>query len=184
MLVVAEPEQLPVPQARTGDPAAWDALFQRYQLPLYAYVFELVRDEQASLDIVQETFINAVRHIGSLRADGKFGSWLFGIAHQKCIQRWRKQGREAAALEELAAVPGEFRDDPAELLIREEQEAAFMKLLSRLPAAQRSVLVLHFVEDFPLEEIARITGTVLGTVKSRLHYAKQALKKLIDEGEE
>jgi len=47
--------------------------------------------------------------------------------------------------------------------------------------AQRSVLVLHFVEDFPLEEIARITGTVLGTVKSRLHYAKQALRKLFEE---
>ena len=158
MLVVAEPEQLPVPQARAGEPAAWDTLFRRYQLPLYVYVFELVRDEQASLDIVQETFINAARHIGSLREDGKFGSWLFGIAHQKCIQRWRKQGREAAALEELAAAPGEFEDDPAELLIREEQEAAFMKLLSRLPVAQRSVLVLHFVEDFPLEEIAADHG--------------------------
>ena len=56
-----------------------------------------------------------------------------------------------------------------------------MKLLGRLPIAQRSALLLHFVEDFPLEEIARITGTVLGTVKSRLHYAKQALKKLIEE---
>jgi RNA polymerase sigma-70 factor (ECF subfamily) len=181
MLVVAETEQLPVSQARSGEPTAWDTLFRRYQLPLYVYVFELVRDEQASLDIVQETFINAVRHIGSLRDDGKFGSWLFGITHQKCIQRWRKQGREAAALDELAAAPGEFKDDPAELLIREEQEAAFMKLLSRLPVAQRSVLVLHFVEDFPLEEIARIMGTVLGTVKSRLHYAKQALKKLLEE---
>ena len=184
MVVVAEPEQLPVPQARTGNPAAWDALFRRYQLPLYVYVFELVRDEQASLDIVQETFINAARHIGSLRDNGKFGSWLFGIAYQKCIQRWRKQGREAAALEELAAAPGESGDDPAELLIREEQEAAFMKLLSRLPVAQRSVLVLHFVEDFPLEEIASITDAALGTVKSRLHYAKQALRKLIEEEEQ
>jgi RNA polymerase sigma-70 factor (ECF subfamily) len=180
MLVVAEIEQLPVTEARSGEPTAWDTLFRRYQLPLYVYVFELVCDEQAGLDIVQETFINAVRHIGSLRDDAKFGSWLFGIAHQKCIQRWRKQGREAAALEELAAAPGEFKDDPAELLIREEQEATFMKLLSRLPVAQRSVLVLHFVEDFPLEEIARITGTVLGTVKSRLYYAKQALRKLME----
>ena len=94
MLVVAEREHLPVPQARAGEPAAWNTLFQRYQLPLYVYVFELVHDEQTCLDIVQETFINAARHIGSLRDDGKFGSWLFGIAHQKCIQRWRKQSRE------------------------------------------------------------------------------------------
>jgi RNA polymerase sigma-70 factor (ECF subfamily) len=181
MLVVAEPEQLPVPQARSGDPAAWDILFRRYQLPLYVYVFELVHDEQASLDIVQETFINASRHLGSLREDGKFGSWLFGIAHQKCLQRWRKQGREAAALEEFAAAPIELEDDPAELLIRAEQEAAVMKLLNQLPVAQRSVLLLHFIEDFPLEDIATVTGTALGTVKSRLHYAKKAFKKLIEE---
>jgi RNA polymerase sigma-70 factor (ECF subfamily) len=181
MLVVAEPEQLPVPQARAGDPAAWDILFRRYQLPLYVYVYELVHDEQASLDIVQETFINASRHLGGLREDGKFGSWLFGIAHQKCLQRWRKQGREAAALEEFAAAPIELEDDPAELLIRAEQEAAVMKLLNQLPVAQRSVLLLHFIEDFPLEDIAAVTGTALGTVKSRLHYAKKALKKLIEE---
>jgi RNA polymerase sigma-70 factor (ECF subfamily) len=181
MLVVAETEQLPVAEARSGEPTAWDTLFRRYQLPLYVYVFELVRDEQASLDIVQETFINATRHVGSLREDGKFGSWLFGIAHQKCLQRWRKQGREAAALEEYAAAPIDWEDDPVELLIRAEQEAAIMKLLNQLPVAQRSVLLLHFVEDFPLEDIAAVTGTALGTVKSRLHYAKKALKKLMEE---
>src|SRR5437763_12829329 len=123
MLVVAEPEQLPVQQARAGSSAAWDVLFRRYQLPLYVYVFEMVRDEQAGLDIVQETFINAVRHLGSLREDGKFGSWLFGIAHQKCIQRWRKRGREEIVLEELAEFPAEFDGDPSDLLIRQEQEA-------------------------------------------------------------
>src|SRR6266566_2042048 len=126
MLVVAEREQLPVPQARAGEPEAWDILFRRYQLPLYVYVFELVHDEQASLDIVQETFINAARHIASLREDDKFGGWLFGIAHQKCIQRWRKQAREESALEEFGAAPAEFEGGPDDLLIRQEQEEAFM----------------------------------------------------------
>ena len=181
MLVVAEREQLPVPQARAGEPAAWDTLFNRYQLPLYVYVFELVHDEQASLDVVQETFINAVRHIGSLRDDTKFGSWLFGIAHQKCIQRWRTQGRETNALEEIAESTLEVEADPSELLIRQEREEEFMNLLNQLPLPQRSVLLLHFVEDFSLEEIAGITGAPPGTVKSRLHYAKRALRKLIQE---
>jgi len=183
MLVVAEREQLPVPQAKTGEPEAWDALFRRYQLPLYAYVFELVHDEQTSLDLVQETFIAAVRHIGGLRDDAKFGSWLFGIAHQKCVQRWRKQNRDEMLRDEIAAAPDEFGDSPDDLLIRQEQEAEFMKLLNQLPLPQRSVLLLHFVEDFSIEEIAGITGTQLGTVKSRLHYAKKALGKLILENE-
>src|SRR5664279_3207864 len=102
---VADIEQLPVSQARDGEPAAWDALFRRYQLPLYVYVFELAHDEQASLDIVQETFIAAVRHIGGLRDDGKFGSWLFGIAHQKCIRHWRK--RREILFDEIPDAPGD-----------------------------------------------------------------------------
>ena len=184
MLVVAEREQLPVPQARAGDPEAWDALFHRYQLPLYVYVFELVHEEQTSLDIVQETFIAAVRHIGGLRDDGKFGSWLFGIAHQKCAQRWRKQSREEILREEITESPDEFENSPDDLVIRQEQEAGFMKLLNQLPLPQRAVLLLHFIENFSLEEIARITNTPLGTVKSRLYHAKRALRKLVLENED
>ena len=180
MLVVAEREQLPVEQARAGGPEAWDVLFKRYQLPLYVFVFELVRSEQTSLDVVQETFIAAVRHIGSLREDDKFGSWLFGIAHQKCIQRWRKQAREEMLRDELAEVPAEFENAPDDLLIRQEREAEFMQLLNQLPLPQRSALLLHFVEDFSLEEIAGITGVSLGTVKSRLHYAKRGLRELLE----
>ena len=183
MLVVVEREQLPVSQARAGEPAAWDALFHRYQLPLYVYVFELVNDEQASLDLVQEAFIAAVRHIGSLRDDGKFGSWLFGIAHQKCVQRWRKQNREEMLRGEIADVPDELENRPDDLLIRREQEAEFMNQLNQLPLPQRAVLLLHFIENFSLEEIARITNAPLGTVKSRLYHAKRALRKLVLENE-
>ncbi len=183
MLAVAEREQLPVQEARAGDASAWNVLFKRYQLPLYVYVFELVRDEQTSLDLVQETFINAVRHIGSLRDDARFGSWLFGIAHQKCIQHLRRENRETQALAEIEKAPTEPESDPRELLIRAEQEARFMKLLNELPLPQRSALLLHFVEDFSLEEIAGITGVSLGTVKSRVHHAKRALRQLLQANE-
>ena len=180
---VAEHEQLPVIQARAGESAAWDKLFRRYQLPLYVYVFELVRNEQTSLDIVQETFIAAARHLGGLREDGKFGSWLFGIAHQKVFQHWRKRSGKEILFNEIPESPGDVETGPDDLLIRREQEAEFMNLLNQLPLPQRSVLLLHFVEDFPLEEIARIMEAQLGTVKSRMHYAKRALRKLLEEKE-
>jgi RNA polymerase sigma-70 factor, ECF subfamily len=177
---VADIEQLPVQQARAGEPSAWDTLFRRYQLPLYVYVFELVRDEQAGLDIVQETFISAVKHIGSLREDAKFGSWLFGIAHQKVIQVWRKRSGKEVLFDEIPESPDEFDDGPDDLLIRREQQTEFMNLLNQLPLPQRSVLLLHFVEDFSLEEIGRVIESPLGTVKSRLHYARRALRKLFE----
>lgn len=178
MLVVAESEQLPVTEARAGDALAWEALFRRYQLPLYVYVFELVHHEQTSLDLVQETFIAAARHIGQLRDDSRFGSWLFGIAHQKCLQRWRRRTREEMLYDTLDVVPDATEPGPDTLLLRREQEEEFMKLLSQLPLPQRSALLLHFMEDFSIEEIAGITGVSPGTVKSRIHYAKQSLKKL------
>jgi RNA polymerase sigma-70 factor (ECF subfamily) len=179
MLVVSEHEQLPVQGARAGYPEAWQVLFKRYQLPLYVYARELVHDEQTSLDIVQETFINAARHLGGLQDDARFGSWLFSIAHQKCLQHWRKRRPDQVPIEPEEADYETGGADPREFLIRKEQEEEFMKLLEQLPVPHRAVLLLHCVEDFSIEEIAGITGAPPGTVKSRLHYARQTLKKLI-----
>jgi RNA polymerase sigma-70 factor (ECF subfamily) len=186
MLLVADKEQALIAEARAGKPEAWDNLFQRYQLPLYVYVFELVRQEQEALDIVQEAFVNAVRHLDSLRENEKFGSWLFGIAHQKCIQHWRKQSRrnlfENSDVSDIETAQFASADsDPSEWLIRKEQEQDFFKLLEQLEPPHRSVLLLHFVEEFSLEQITEITGANLGTVKSRMHYAKRALRKLLEK---
>jgi RNA polymerase sigma-70 factor, ECF subfamily len=180
MLAVAEPEQLPVAAARAGDAAAWDALFRRYQLPLYVYAVELLRNEQAALDVVQESFINAARYIGSLRDDARFGSWLFSIAHQKVQAQWRKPQRTEPLDDEFIELATD-EPLPGELLVRTEDEEEFMRLLNELPEIHRSVLLLHFLEEFSLDEIARVTGVSVGTVKSRLHYAKKSLRALLEE---
>ena len=91
MLALESQPQLPIADARVGEPEAWNALFARYQMPLYVYVVELVHNEQTALDIVQEAFVNSVRYLDRLQDDAKFGSWLFSIAHQKVIQHWRKR---------------------------------------------------------------------------------------------
>jgi RNA polymerase sigma-70 factor, ECF subfamily len=178
MPVVSDQEQRSIQDARAGIPEAWNVLLARYRLPLYAYVFNMLHEEQASLDVVQETFISAARHIASLREDDKFGSWLFNIAHQKCVQLWRKQRPEVVPITPEDGEIAGLEAGPQELLIRKEQEAEFMRILDQLALPHRSVLLLHFVEDFSLEEISRITETELGTVKSRLHYARKAFRKL------
>src|ERR1700709_803876 len=122
MVVVSEQEQLPVREARAGEPEAWSVLLARYRLPLYTYVFGLTHQEQTALDIVQETFINAARHIASLREDKKFGSWLFNIAHQKCVQHWRKHHPEQISIDPQDEEFLDHDPNPRELLIRKEQE--------------------------------------------------------------
>ena len=178
---VLECESLPVAAARSGEPGAWEALLRRYQLPLYVFAFELLREETAARDVVQETFIAATRHLDGLREDAKFGSWLFSIAHQKCGHAGRRRGREREWLAEQASAPEEFAADPREDLIRQEDEAEFLRVLAELPEAHRAVLLLHYLEDFSLAEIAGITAAPLGTVKSRLHYAKQTLRQRLLE---
>lgn len=184
MLAVGNPEQLPVAEARAGDAKAWNALFRRYQLPLFAYVMELVRHEPTALDLVQDTFINATRHLGSLREDARFGSWLFSIAHQKVVQHWRRAGREREWLVDVPPVEAELAAGepvPGEALVAGEDHAELWRHLDQLPPVQRAVLVLHYLEDFPLAEIARITGVPPGTVKSRLHHARLALRQRLED---
>ena len=169
-------EHLPVAEARAGLPAAWDTLFRRYQLPLYAYVQQLTRHEQTSLDIVQDTFIKAVRHIGSLRDDQRFGSWIFRIAHQQCQQHWRKS-RPMESVD--ASKEGGLVDsgsNPLDELLSAEQEERFLAAIDALPEEHRSVVLLHCLEGFQLGEIAEITGVAVGTVKSRRFNARRKLR--------
>lgn len=170
---------LPVDAARRGDARAWDVLFRRYQAPLFAYVDDLVHHHATSLDIVQDAMIRASCHLANLREDARFGSWLFSIAHQLVVRHWRREGRSPFSDE---PVPEESTDGaitPDLRTIQEEDASGLLAAIDQLPTAQRSVVLLHFLEDFPLAEIAEITGTSTGTVKSRLHYAKLALRRIL-----
>jgi RNA polymerase sigma-70 factor, ECF subfamily len=183
---VASSESDLVNAARQHAPEAWDTLLKRYQLPLYTFVAELLRNDTAALDVVQETFAAAVCHISTLRSDTRFASWLFGIAHQKCVLHWRRTRREDRIFapptddDPAEAWPDHDTFDPRTALLRREQAQAFFALLEHLPPPQRSTLLLHVLEDFSLTEIAVITGVPVGTVKSRLHHARRALRELVE----
>ncbi|RME95440.1 MAG: sigma-70 family RNA polymerase sigma factor [Verrucomicrobia bacterium] len=175
-------------RARRGDAAVWDALFRRYQLPLFVWVKELLRDEEAAFDVVQETFARAVRHLGQLRDPGRVGPWLFGIARQRCADHFRRLRRQPppweagdSAADPGAADPPDPAPAPDEWLIRREDEARFLAALDGLPEAQRAVAVLYLLEEFRLEDIGRVLGVPLGTVKSRLHHARRRLREALQE---
>ena len=172
-------ELLPVAAARSGNPEAWDILFHRYQLPLYAFVFEGLRDEQSSLDAVQETFIKASKYLHQLQVDEKFVSWIFSIAHQTCTQFARRRRPTEPIPEDLDSSP-EFFDHsipPSEALEHDEDEAELLRYLGELPREHRAALTLYYLEEFSIQEISEIVGAPLGTVKSRLHYAKTSLRR-------
>jgi RNA polymerase sigma-70 factor (ECF subfamily) len=175
-----------VQAARNNNESAWDTLFRQYQLPLFAYAHRLSGDREAAFDIVQETFVRAVAHVGGLRDDARFGSWLFGIAHQCCVRNFRSSRRDAALFSpeaggEMDVLEGN-EPDPSLALLSSERAESLLALVDRLPLAQKSALLLHVLGSLSLEEIAGISSVPVGTIKSRLHHAKRTLRGLI-EGE-
>lgn len=188
---VAESYLLLVQAARKQDMSAWNRLLKQHEMPLFVYLAELIRNRGDALDLAQETFASAVRHIHTLRDDEKFASWLFSIGHQKCIRHWRRQERESAVIDREAETdatgsvdgPGPAAiesEDPRSMLIRKEGEAEFLGQVGRLPELQREVFLLRTLEDFSLLEIAAIVDAPIGTVKSRLHHAMASLRSNIN----
>lgn len=172
--------ELPIKAARQGCEKAWGVLLSRFQLPLFAFVSELVNDSDLALDLIQETFIRAVKNINGLREETKVGAWLFGIAHRCCVDHWRKSGRRAKTFGPYKEIDENSAPDPSkgpyESLIADETGQEILDRLNELSLEHRTVMILHYLEDFTLADISDITGVELGTVKSRLHYAKKAMK--------
>ncbi len=170
-----------VRRARIGDRDAWDSLLASYQLRLFGFARRLLEDREDALDVVQETQTAAVRHIGSLRDDERFAGWLFAIARQRCLLRLRQRGRSIVeAMEEMADTP-----DPAEsvedVIFRREQSELIDRAIATLPEPQKTAILLHYFLELPLVELAEAMHSPVGTAKSRLHFARLALRRALSE---
>lgn len=171
--------ELLVLRCRRKDHDAFPELIRHWETKLFFYIRRLVADEEDAWDILQETWVKVLQGIGSLQNPGALASWLYSIAHHTVMDHFR--GRyagiqtEEAEAEALAEIPEETPDfDDAERVHRG---------LDRISLAHREALTLFFLEDFSIDEIASILNVSPGTVKSRLHYAKRALRAVLEKEE-
>lgn len=168
-------EHLLVLRAQLGHHDAMRALFERYNSRLLYYLRRMVDDEAE--DVLQEVWMKVVRNVGGLERPAAFKAWVYRTAHNQAISRIRSQPDDMA-LEELSeepAVPspGDETDDTA--LFGTYGGASLHLGLSRLTAHHREVLTLRFLEELSYEEVAGVVGCSIGTVRSRIHYAKKSL---------
>jgi|JI10StandDraft_1071094.scaffolds.fasta_scaffold196130_3 RNA polymerase sigma-70 factor (ECF subfamily) len=178
---VNQDERQWVRRARLGDRGAWDALLSSYQLRLFGFARRLVEDKEDALDIVQETFTGAIRHIASLRDDERFGGWLFAIARQHCLLRLRKRRRAIVETVEQIDDLEDTAESVEDVLFRQEQAEAIDRAIATLPEPQKTAILLHYFLDLPLVELAEVMQSPVGTVKSRLHFARLALRRALSE---
>jgi RNA polymerase sigma-70 factor (ECF subfamily) len=172
----AKQETLLVLRAQAGDRAALEEVLKIVQEPLYRYIYRLVGEHTLAQDILQEVFIRIYRKLGWLNEPELFRPWAYRIAsreafkHLRREKRWKEQVRDEEVLE---AIPARDVEDP----LTSELIAHLPQLIAGLSPASRAVLILHYLEEMPLTEVADVLGIALGTVKSRLAYGLENLRR-------
>jgi RNA polymerase sigma-70 factor (ECF subfamily) len=174
--LTATRDELLVLRCQAGDPAAFAELIAAFERPLRYYLVKTLGDEDRAYDVLQEVWLKVVRTIRQLVEPAALRVWLYRLAHGVAVDHIRRQRVRQNAEQERAA-PEEAGDADPEFTSFDAQ--AIHRALDELPPRQREALVLFFLEDMSLEDIAEVLGCPAGTVKSRLHYAKRALRDLL-----
>ena len=167
-----------VVRSQMGDEAAFAELLRMYSPRLRFYVSKMLRERhERTDDLLQEIWVSTFRALPKLNEAAAFRAWLFRIARDRVCREFRRARIEFHSFEERH--PGEFSAEP-DASESVDAEAVHQQLES-LSAEHREALVLRFIEDMSYEEIARVTGSTLGTARSRIHYAKRALRRALEE---
>ena len=165
-----------------GEREALEELFNRYRLLAYRVAHRLLGNDADALDAVQEGFIKALTHLDSFQGRSTFKTWLLRVVSNAALDFGRQRGRrETLSLDapetsdRESAHPLAF-DDPAEGLERADLRRLLDEALATLPEAQRQTFVLHAEAELSYREVAEVLGISIGTVMSRLYYARQKLR--------
>jgi len=163
-------------RAQAGDREAFDRLFRLLQEPLYRYIFSLVGARAPAEDVLQEVFILIYRKIRWLREPELLRPWVYRIATREAFKHLKRERRWADKAEDesvLLDLPAPSRDELAPEMIAQ----LVAQLVERLSPASRAVIVLHYLHEMPLAEIAEVMGVAIGTVKSRLAYGLDLMRR-------
>jgi RNA polymerase sigma-70 factor, ECF subfamily len=165
-------------RCQSGDPRAFEDLVRTLERPLLYYATKLAGSQTNALDVLQETWLLAFRGIRRLKDPESLRPWLYRIAHGVAVDRIRRSVARARA--EEAHLDGAVESVEPEFSAGDS--AVIHRALDELEPAHREVLVLHFLEDFSVAEIAGIVKCPEGTVKSRMFHAKRAMRALLERG--
>ena len=162
-----------------GDRAAFERLFRRYEHRIYRFLIGLVRDAQLAEELTGDVMLDVWRGAGRFRGNAKVSTWIFGIAHHKAIDALRRRKPESIELQTLAAT-GDAAAGPEELAIADDFRRALADAMAELTPEHRAVLELTFVNGCSQAEIAAIVDCPVNTVKTRVFYAKQQLRRIFE----
>lgn len=163
-------ERVVVLRCQAGDDAAFEELVGIYSRRLRYYLRKMLREANRVEDVLQDVWLQVLRGLPKLADPGALPTWLYRIARDRAYGELRKARHNLRPLEEAELIDENGGD------IRLEDAECVHIALDALAPEHREVLVLRFLEDMTYENIAQVTGCPVGTVRSRIHYAKRALR--------
>lgn len=172
-----------VATAVSGVEGSFEELVRRYQRPISAYVYRMVGNYESALDLTQEIFIKVYSSLNRYRAEFKFSTWIYKIAHNAAVDHLRRTATREQSL--VVGHEGDQFDLPIESsLLSPEQESEQRErrieietVVRALPSNYRELIILRHSQDLSYEEIVEVTGLPLGTVKNRLFRAREMMRQ-------
>ncbi len=183
-------EKMLVERASQGDAYAFEALVEAYEKGVYNLAYRLVPDREDAMDIVQEVFLKAFQALPDFRGDSRFSTWIYRVCVNASLDHLRRKHRvQVFSLDEPlfmgeSQIKREVRDDGGDIQDMVETKSlgeAVLQVLERLDPVHRVVVVLSDVRGYSYQEIADIMEISIGTVKSRLHRARNMVRRLVSE---
>lgn len=174
-------------KAVAGREDGFEELVRRYQRPITTYVYRMLGNYDAALDVTQEVFIKVYNSMTRYSAEYKFSTWLYKISHNAAIDYLRRNSHREQSLEtENADGAYQLQFESKHLSPEQEREqsewrAEIASVVRCLPAVYRELILLRHTQDLSYDEIAEITGLPLGTVKNRLFRAREMMREIFKE---
>ena len=165
-------ETILILRCRVGDREALSELIQKHSRRLRYFISHLADGPEMTEDVLQDTWMGVIRKMHTLRDPESFTTWLYRIARNTAYQHFRGRMKPCDLRDNIAPP-----DEPTDDAFSPEDAARVHEGLKRIHPAHREALVLRFLEQLSYQQVAEVLGCSLNTVKSRIHYAKLALRK-------
>ncbi len=170
-----------VDRVQNRDESAFSELFSRFRPKIFNTALRILKEEQSAEDALQETFLNVYRAAGRFRGDSKFGTWINRITINVCLEILRKNKKHSQRTDEdisdTPGIPDTRSATPFETARRREASRRVYSALERMGEKHRVVVRLHDLEGYTIREIAERLEVAEGTVKSRLFYGREELRR-------
>src|SRR5215468_7841086 len=146
-----------------GDTTAFDEIMTRYERQIYRICYRFVENREDAMDLAQDVFIKAFEHLATFRRESSLKTWLYRIAMNHCINHVKKHSQEFV---EVTEYTGSVSPSVQHRLEEEEKRAKFHRLIKHLPPKQKAILEMRVNEQLSYEEIARMSGRSVSTIKA------------------